>query len=227
MAIGDMHAPWQSRKTLAAIYRAIRKHEPAVIVQMGDLYDLFSFSRFPRTYNIYTPRQELELGRKDNELFWRTVKDCAPTAKCMQLWGNHDLRAVKRALSGAPELEQFTRDGIHTLMEFPGVELVKDSAEVIEIDQVGYHHGYLSKLGDHAKMNMCSMVVAHSHTGGMLPIKLEHETIFELNCGFVANRFAVPLSYGEQRRFSRWTLGYGLVDEFGARFVPLNTEESP
>lgn len=225
MAIGDAHMPWHSRATMRAIYADMRVLKPDIVIQMGDLYDLFSFSRFPRTYNVYTPQQELELGRKDAELFWSTVQDCAPQARRIQIWGNHDTRAVRKALSNAPELEMFASQGMRSLMQFDGVELVSDSAEVLMIDGVGYHHGYRAGYGMHARMNLCSMVTAHTHMGYVLPIKLEHQIIWELNAGFVANRFAVPMSYAEQRRFSRSTLGYGWVDEFGPRFVPLDSEE--
>lgn len=225
VAIGDIHFPWHSRRTLAAIMKIIKEVKPTIVVQIGDLYDLFAFSRFPRTQNIYGPQQELKLARKDAEIFWATVKANAPRATCYQLWGNHELRAVKRALENAPELEHFVKHGVKSLMEFSGVDLVADDREVLMIDGVGYHHGYRTALGAHARSNLCSMVVGHTHRGGVIPVKLEHKTIWELNVGFCANRFAVPLSYGEQRRFSNWTLGVGIIDHLGPRFVPLETEE--
>ncbi len=225
IAIGDIHFPWHSRRTLAAIFKIIKEVKPDVIVQMGDLYDMFSFSRFPRTRNIYGPQQELKNARRDAEIFWHTVKSCAPKATRYQLFGNHEDRLVKRALENAPELEHFAKQGLRSLMQFDGVDLLDDSREVLMIDGVGYHHGYLSGLGAHARANLNSMVVGHTHRGGTHFIKLEHEMIWELNVGFCANRHAVPMSYGEQRRFSNWTLGVGIVDELGPRFVPLDTEE--
>lgn len=226
LAIGDMHAPWASRQTLLAIYEAIRRIKPDIVIQMGDAFDLFSYTRFPRTHNIYTPAQELSIGRKDLELFWSSVKHAAPKkTKCVQLWGNHDDRAVKSVLGKAPELEQFVANGMQSLMRFDGVETIDDSKEVYRIDDVFYHHGYLLQPGAHARANLCKMVTAHTHYGCVIPIKLEKELIWELNVGFVANRFAKPLGYAPQRRFSRMTLGYGVVDRYGPRFYPLDTEE--
>lgn len=228
LAIGDMHAPWASKCTLLAVYDAIRRIKPDVVIQMGDLYDLFSFTRFPRTHNIYTPSQELTIARKDAALFWSSVKHAGPRRmRRIQLWGNHDDRAVKLALNKAPELEEFVHAGMRSLMRFDGVETVDDSREVYKIDNVGYHHGYLLQPGAHARQNLCSMVTAHTHFGCVVPLKLEKEIIWELNVGFVADRFAKPLGYSPQRRFSRMTLGFGLIDRWGPRFVPLNTEELP
>ncbi len=226
VAVGDIHFPWHSRRTISAIYKIIEEIKPTVIVQMGDLYDLFSFSRFPRTQNIYGPQSELKLARREAEKFWASVKEVAPKAKCYQLLGNHDDRAGKRALEKAPELEHFVKAGVRSLMEFEGVITLDDSREVLMINGIGYHHGFRSGYGAHARANLCSMVVGHTHRGYMLPIKLENKTIFELNVGFCGNRHAVPLSYGEQRRFSNWTLGVGVIDALGARFVPLETEET-
>ncbi len=226
LAVGDLHKPWHSRRTLLAIYEAIRRIKPDIVIQMGDLYDLFSWTRFPRSVNIYTPAQELTLARKDAELFWSSVKHAAPR-KCryIQLLGNHDDRAVKLALSKAPELEHFVSEGVRSLMRFPNVETVDDSKEVYMIDGIGYHHGYLLRPGDHARAHLCRMVTAHTHYGYVMPLKLETGIIWELGVGFAANRFAKPLSYAAQRRFSRCTLGYGVIDRYGPRFYPLNTEE--
>lgn len=195
---------------------------------MGDLFDMFSFSRFPRSLNIYTPQQELAIGRKDAELFWSSVKYAAPKrTHLIQLLGNHEDRIVKLALSKAPELEDFAKQGVRSLMRFENVETVDDSKEVYSIDGVFYNHGYLLQPGAHARANLACMVTAHTHYGCVVPVKLEKEQIWELNVGFAANRFAKPLSYAQQRRFSRWTLGYGVIDEYGPRFYPLNTEERP
>ncbi len=224
-AIGDVHDPWSSKKTMSAIYRAIRRLKPDIVIQMGDRYDLFSWSKFPRTQNLYTPEQELKLGRRDAEKFWATIQEAAPKAKCIQLWGNHDDRALKRTLEKSPELEHFVRDGMASIMRFERVLTIPDSREVYMIDGVGYHHGYLAAPGAHARASLCNMVVAHTHYGCVIPIKLENKIIWELNCGYVANRFAVPMSYAAQRRFSRSTLGYGWIDADGPRFIPLNTEE--
>lgn len=225
IAVGDFHGPWQSRRTVRAVIQAIGEEKPDVIVQMGDLYDLFSFTRFPRTYNIYPPEQELKLGRQAAEQFWASAKRASPKAKCFQLWGNHDDRAVKRALDKAPELEYFAKLGMASLMNFDGVELVADSREELIIDGVAYMHGYRLGLGAHARFNLCRSVTAHTHYGCVIPVKLEKQIIWELNVGYVGDRFAVPMSHAMQRRFSRWTTGYGKVDDKGPIFRPLNTEE--
>jgi hypothetical protein len=195
-------------------------------VQLGDLYDLYSFTKFPRSYSVYTPNQELTIGRRDAEKFWSTLNICAPKAKRFQLAGNHDARLVKKALADAPELEQFALEGITGLMRFDGVETYTDSKEMLEIEGVYYTHGFMLKLGDHAREFRVPIVCGHTHQGGVAMVKTEKEIVWELNAGYVANRHAVPLSYAAQRRFSKHTLGVGLVTPMAPVFIPLNTEES-
>lgn len=225
LIVGDVHFPWHSRKTLWAIYRHAAKLKPDVIIQIGDLLDLFSFSKFPRTHNIYTPAQELKYGRGEAENFWSSLQKACPKARCIQLFGNHENRAVKKTITDAPELESFVKDGMHSLMRFDGVETMDDSREVLKIDDVYYNHGYLLQPGAHARAFLENVVVGHTHFGCVVPVKLETKLIWELNVGYAANRHAVPMSYGQQRRFSRWTLGFGWVDHLGPRFIPLDTEE--
>lgn len=220
-----MHAPFHSRRTLRKICEHVEADPPDVLVQLGDLYDLFSWAKFPRTENLLTPQHELEQGRKDAEEFWLRLKKAAPRAKCFQLWGNHDDRMVKRTLERAPTLEAFVKAGVRSLMQFPAVELVEDSRDELIIDDVAYMHGFRTRLGDHAAYNRHNTVCGHSHVGGVVYIKQEKRVYWELNAGFIADRFSKPLSYTAQRRFSRWTLGYGRIDELGPRFIPLDTEE--
>lgn len=225
IAIGDAHCPWASPRTLSAVYKLIAKVQPDIVIQMGDLMDAFSFSRFPRTMNGYSPQQELKLARRDGERLWNSVQDAAPKAKCIQLFGNHECRVVKKALADAPELEHFVEQGMKSIMQFENVELVDDSREVFMIEGVGYLHGYLLQPGAHSKSFGINTVTAHTHRGGVFPHKLERELIWELNVGFVANRHAGPLGYGPQRRFSNWTLGVGLITPEAPIFIPLNTED--
>ncbi len=220
-AIGDCHFPWACKKTLLAVYKRLREFKPHIIIQLGDLYDLFSFTRFPRTHNLYTPRQELDLGQKDAALFWGSVAHACPRARRIQLWGNHDDRAVKCILSKAPEYEHIVAQHMQTLMRFPGVETVQDSGLVYFIDDVGYHHGYLLRGGAHAESFKHNIVVGHTHRGGVWPVMTEASQLWELNAGYVGDRFAKPLSFAAQRTFSRYTLGLGEIDEAGPRFVPL------
>ncbi len=68
--------------------------------------------------------------------------------------------------------------------------------------------------------NTRSTIVGHSHVGGVVFRQSSKGTIFELNAGYLADETAEPLRYRPQT-ISKWTLGYGLIDEKGPRFCPI------
>lgn len=214
---GDCHFPAASNDALAKLYSLARILKPTIIVQIGDLYDLFSHGRFPRSHNIMTPAKEIEQGYEDASRFWKQLQKASPKAKCFQLIGNHDERPKKMVIRVAPELESLMN--FKQIFDFPSVEVSDSERDELIIDQILFMHGFRSKLGDHVRNNLMSTVVGHSHHGGVYYQRLGNKTLYELNCGFLGNANAPALSYTRQRKISNWTLGAGLITELGPQFV--------
>lgn len=218
LAIGDMHLPWIKRRTVNAIYDAVEQHKPDVIIQMGDLYDMFSQTRFAKTMSLYTPDREIEVAREGAEEFWHRIQKIRRKAKCIQLKGNHDDRPYKRMLEKAPELQPFF--STKQVFTFDNVETIYDTFEELIIDKTLYTHGHYSKLGAHMRYYLKNVVCGHSHSGGLHVENIHEHILWELNVGYVADKMAVPLRYRPTKTV-KWTQGYGLIDEFGPRFIPL------
>ncbi len=220
LGIGDTHFPFAHWRTLDAIVKATAEIKPDVVLQLGDLLDMFSFSRFSGTVNAYTPRQEMKLGRRDAEHFWSRLKKAAPKAKRWQLIGNHDERPHKQLLGKAPEFEDFVVPALQQLFQFDGVETMPDEAEELMIQGVCYQHGFRG-FGQHVRNNGVSTVTGHLHKGGVVYMRLGKKTLWEANAGYCANPHTCAMSYARQRRFATYTQGYFLSDARGPRFVPL------
>lgn len=218
IAIGDTHFPWARQRTLDRIYSLIEAEKPYAVVQLGDLYDMYSWSRFARTQCIYTPKQEIELGRKYSERMWDLIRKISPKSKLFQLRGNHDERPYKSMLNSAPELEPFM--AFSHLWTFDGVETVMDSRDTLELAGVTYMHGF-KKHGEHALEIRGNCVVGHLHVGGTVFLRLGGETIFECNAGWTGNPDAVPLSYTALRKHGKTTQGVAKIDRHGPRFIAL------
>lgn len=218
LVIGDAHFPWAHQPTLERVYAFAKAHQPKHIVQMGDLYDLYAHSRFPRSQNIYGPDEELSLGREQAQAFWKTLREAAPGAQCYQLIGNHDVRPLKRVLEAAPELETLVRRGLEPYFQFEGVKTLSDYREELEIQGIKFHHGYLSQLGAHRDFNQANIVVAHTHKPGLVYRPIRGRILWEMNVGFVGDETAKVMGYTAQKT-TGWGLAFGWIDGFGPRIV--------
>lgn len=214
---GDIHFPYHNSKALKKTIEACKAAKPTHIVQLGDLYDQYSFSRFTRK-NLSTPESELQEARDLSVELWDGLRRLS--SKCFQILGNHDVRLIKRAEEKLPEAQTLIRKSVYELYTFKGVKTIYDDREELVIGGITFQHGYRSKLGDHMRYNRTNTVVGHSHTGGVVFEQSAGKTIWELNAGYLADETAEPLRYRPQIT-SKWTLGYGLVDEQGPRFIPL------
>lgn len=220
LVIGDTHFPFVNKDCLEAIYQFNKKIKPDYIVQVGDLYDLYAHSKFPRSQNIYKPEEEELFARKGAEEMWARLTRDNEKAKKFQLLGNHDVRPVKRVMESLPTLEHVVKEYYKKIMSFDGVTTIEDYRQELIIDGIVFHHGYRSQLGSHRDYVLRNFVCGHSHKGGVVYKRLRDEVIWELNAGFVGDADSKVLAYTAQKIHDQ-TLGWGFIDEYGPRFIPM------
>ena len=220
LVLGDLHFPWANVDALSAVYAYADSHpEIDTIVQVGDLYDLFAWSKFSRSLNTYTPQEEIDRGREMAVAMWSKLREILPHAECFQILGNHDVRPIRRCLELAAELEPLL--SFKHLFQFEGVNLIEDIREPLELGGVYFIHGWMSKAGDHARKYLRSIVCGHTHRGSLTVIPMADGSVLtELNVGYLADSSSRPMSYTASR-MNEWTLGFGVIDEWGPRFIPL------
>lgn len=221
LAIGDTHFPWADKKVLEKIYAYASDHAPwDLIIQCGDLLDWYSSSRFARSHNVIKPAEEVDWGRLEACKFWTMFDKIDRKAKKIQLMGNHCDRPLKRIQELAPSLEHLLVKGIKDLYTFDNVRTIHSSRQEFVYKGIMFQHGYRHKLGDHVRYNLKSTVVGHTHKGGVITFPVNQKSLFELNVGFVADVNAVPMKYSAST-ITRWTHGFGVIDEHGPRFIAL------
>lgn len=216
VAIGDVHFPWQSERACIKLFEFLDFFKPTIIIQMGDLYDMFSFGRWPRVMNI-TPRDEVKLGRQMALNFWKRIRLENKKAQLHQILGNHCDRPMKQLIAKMPEMEVFADTS--EMFMFDGVQTNLDSKNELELAGIVFMHGFM-KAGAHVRKNLAPTVRAHDHRGYVEFINIRDKVIWELGCGYVGDPTATPLKYREQKWHS-WHHGCGVIDKFGPRFVPL------
>ena len=220
LVIGDTHFPFVSAEALCGVYTwAEQNPDTTHIVQLGDLFDCYSFAAFPKSVLEFTPKQEIDLARKMASEMWATLQKLCPQAECHQILGNHSVRPMKRILEQAPELEVFM--DYLKFWQFEGVKLHPNVREPLIIDGIYFMHGYLLKLGDHAKRHGVNVVCGHTHRGGMVGMQLaDGRSVYELNAGYLGDPRTKALSY-TATKLIEWTHGFGVIDRWGSRFVQL------
>lgn len=217
-AISDIHWPFHMQRVLDRFFRHCDDHKPEVIALVGDAWDMYSHAKFPRSLNVFTPREEEDRARAENVKFWETLRRACPDAECIQLLGNHDMRAVRRTLESMPTLEHWIEAHMRSLFSFEGVRTVMDPREEIFVDDVMLHHGHMSKLGDHRDHALHNVIVGHTHRPGIVYRTIRGGVLFEMNLGYAGDPEAKGLSYTPQK-ITGWVHSFGAIDEDGPRIV--------
>jgi predicted phosphodiesterase len=204
--IGDLHFPYASKKALDQVYKKIKSSKPNVVIQIGDLLDQYSFSKYARSVNLTTPKQELDNGLKQAREFWAKVHKLVPKAKKIQLLGNHDVRIRKRMLSQFPEMESlysFTQQ-----YTFPNVKTCKSDRDFVKIDGVVYCHGWYSKSIKHANHFNSPVVHGHLHAPGVTT----EGRLWAMDVGYLADPKQLPMQYTASK-YSHWRHACGIVNK--------------
>lgn len=220
LLLGDVHFPFHSPEALEKVYEFAQREQPDDIIQVGDLYDFLAHSKFPRSHNVFSAREEERLARQEAEKMWAKLKELCPNANCHQLIGNHDLRPLKRILEAYPEAEDWAQVRWEELMTFPGVTTYFDSRTPLEIDGILFCHGFLGKQMAHLDHFQQNVVFGHLHKLWCAYKRVNGKVIFEMCCGFLADPESKALTYTPSK-FSNYSLGFGYIDEYGPRVIYL------
>jgi predicted phosphodiesterase len=218
--ISDIHWPFSSKKVIDAFYAFIKEHQPDFVIINGDAWDCYSHSKYPRSHNIYTPREEQNLARRMNEEFWAKVRELCPDARCFHLLGNHDVRPLKRVLEDYPEAEDWIAEKLRQLFTFSGVETIHDPRQELQINDDLIFHGYRSKLGDHMNYTLMNCHNGHTHHAGVVFRRIKGKTLFESNSGVAGDIEAKAMSYTSQKMTTQ-TPGFSYRDRWGPRFIAV------
>lgn len=219
LCIPDTHFPFINKEALEKVLEFSKEHKPDYIIQVGDLLDCYAASKFPRSQNIYTPKEEERLGIEMAEEMWRKLRADNPKAKCYQLMGNHDVRMLKRTLESLPIAEHWIEAYFKELFTFEGVETIFDTRQELEIDGILFTHGFLGS-GSHKDYYLKNVIHGHDHKLYVQHRRIHGENIFEMSCGFLGDVEAKALSYTPSK-LANFQLGFGWVDQLGARTIHL------
>lgn len=217
--LGDLHEPFGHDGVKAEFKLYCERTQPDYIVQVGDPVDFYSHSKFPRSHNIFTPKEEERLARNRLEELWSSLDAVVPKAKKIMLLGNHAVRPLKRVLESVPSLEHWAEKYLQEYLSFPSVTTIMDHREEFDINGVKFIHGFKSGVGSHRDFLMANVVLGHLHVGSVSFRNFRGQTFFELNAGLAGDPESKGLTYTSTKT-TNWTLGYAAIDALGPRFIP-------
>lgn len=220
LVIPDTHFPFVDKKRLAKMLSAVESVRPTHVIQCGDVFDFYNYSRFPSSPNVATPHREVREGKWMAGEMWAAVRGLAPKASCFQLYGNHEERPFKQILRSAPALEELLKEPLQSLLTFPGVTTMSGPLDELDINGIRFIHGWSCKPGFHVNYFGRNIVHGHTHHGGVTYQRANGKTLWELDCGVLADVMARPMVY-RSTMTSKWTPGFGIIDGMGPRFCPL------
>lgn len=215
LVISDTHFPYQNKRAMKKVLEIVKKEKPGMVVQIGDLLDQYTFSKYSRSQDFTTPQQEIKKGIKGATEMWSAIRKSVPKSKLVQVLGNHDLRLRKRIMEALPELESIVNMG--QLYSYPGVRTLKSDRDYIEVDGVVYCHGWLSKSIDHAKYFSRPVVHGHRHR----PAIETSGALWSMDVGFLGDEKQLPFNY-TMSKFTGWKVAIGIVDNGQPRLIFLD-----
>jgi hypothetical protein len=212
--IPDLHSPFIHKRALKFVKEVYNKYNCNEVVFGGDVFDLYSWSRYPTDTNTLTGRVEFQRAKRQISSW----VDAFPIATITI--GNHDLRLLKRLRESRIPPEMVITN-FCDIWNLPNTWNWVDSYKK---DGVVYIHGARSGENAHvsnAKDYRCSVVSCHTHsTAGVEFMSNRENTIFAMNTGCLVNDREVGFAYANELT-RRPVLGCGVILDGFPVFIPL------
>jgi predicted phosphodiesterase len=173
----DIHTPYHDDRAISVVVKYIKATKPDQIIQLGDMYDCYSLSRFDKDpARISSLQEEIDRGA----LIWQQLKEASPKSKLVMLEGNHERRLVKYLMKH-PELhglKALNPEVLFGLKEL-GIKFVRSEDTYYINNSLVATHGATDdgcKLSQHAgysakntldKWGNVSGIMGHGHRIGM------------------------------------------------------------
>lgn len=220
--IGDLHCPFIHPNYFRFCNDTFKSFNVGRKVSIGDLFDHYSYSRFPKKPLAMNARQEMKMAKSQIEPF------CREFSEMDIVLGNHDTRYIDRAEEFGID-EELIRE-FKDIYDLPKGWRVYDEYEnFLTINDVLYIHGSAYNGKDGAKQaainEQMSVVMGHGHAfAGVFPIANKRKLMFGMNVGCGIDVGAYAFAYNKKDKF-RPLLGCGIVFSSSyAIWVPMGRE---
>jgi hypothetical protein len=212
--IPDLHIPFEHRDALRFVCKVRDKYKCDTIIQGGDLFDNYAWSRYIKDPDSLTPRREFNISKARIKYWVKEFPVMTITT------GNHCIRLMKKLKEvGIPA--DMIKQSFNDLWGVPDTWKWVDR---YKFDGILYIHG--AKSGEYAHVNnakdmRCNTISCHTHSSGGIHFLANYEkNIFGMNGGCLVNDKTYAFYYANE--FTRRpVLGCGVVIDGYPQFIPL------
>lgn len=203
----DTHAPYHSPEAVAVALNVLKSVRPNGLVIIGDFFDLYSVSRFPKDPARKTRlRDEIDGGLP--------ILDAIEALGIENVWfmeGNHEVRFDALIEAQAPALHGMTSMQKEIRIKERGWHWTPYKKS-LKLGRMLYSHDF-GRSGVHAAYQGLSDIggnICFGHTHKLGTSYRGHHTA--LNCGWLGDVEAIDYRHADIAR-REYQLGFGLVDE--------------
>ena len=219
--LGDLHVPFEDKKTLELILEFIEEWQPHRVWLLGDIIDNYPISRFNKDpQRINTLQEDCD---KTHEIL-KQLRKKAKYATIDMLEGNHEARLTKLLWSNAPALANLRCLTIKNLLglEDLGIHYTEGFVEhknliILHGERIRQHSGWSAKA--HFEKFGDNGIAGHSHRGGQHLVTQRDDTNvwYENYCLCDLHPEYDPNPNWQQG----FTIGYFLEDRFMLTPIPI------
>ena len=207
LVINDLHIPYHSVDAVTAAIEWGKEHNVNCIVLNGDIVDFYQISRFIRSPQNPSIKNELNVL----EDFLLNLRDMFPNAKIVYKEGNHEKRLENFMRTHAAELYDVVDYKLPDLLNFVSLKIdYVDNERIIMAGNVNIIHGHEVPGNRQANVSRQifqrtneNTIVGHSHIADKHVTTTVNDSI--RGC------WAVPCLcdlHPEYARINRWTHGF-------------------
>jgi len=225
LVIGDLHAPVMHPGAVDFLADLKKTFKPDAVVQVGELFDGYTFSKFMRDPDTPNAVTEIESTIEALQPLYKLFPDMSVC------YGNHCLRHMKRATEAG--LPSILFKSFKDLLECPKGWNFAEKFH-IEDDDVGtilFHHGD----GAYGSPNLRRMlqtlrvshVIGHQHSEGGAIVYEDNgsDVVFAANAGCLVDHDTYAFRYSKNSRF-RGVLGALIIVNGVPAFIPMRDYSS-
>lgn len=214
--MADVHYPFQDKEAVALALKVYEETQPDVIVVGSDAMDFHLISHFGSDPDAGGAAEDI---LDQMESYWNPmvydIKQAAPNARLIFIYGNHEFRLIRFLLENAPKLRRTVLRRFQEIVRAQGRVWWLGETDYVRIGPLVVMHG--NRYGVNAAKNslqdvayQVSVMMGHGHDLNQYGVRGEDYSVTAVMSGCLCQ--LKPHYYRAKRMRKKWRHGTALAD---------------